>query len=159
MQLFLPCESVASATFTTTHDDPSSAEPVDTSVDTIQGGSASTDSMAASAATTTQDAATRAAALFSGAAGIAAEVRPGLEALAASQRSCQLTDVFALSSSTVDVYISARDTSDTFRNYEDRCSKLDSPQVTSGITWRICRFPAPYTLFCQPCENYLLQDE
>lgn len=138
MQLFLPCESVAAASFRTS----SSALLVDAD----QEEHVSTNSSDTSEAVTAMhDAAARASAVFSGSADIRAEVRPGVAALAASQRSCQLTDVFALSSSTVDVYITARDTSATFRNYADSCSEDESPIVSGGISWRSCGYS---TSFC-----------
>lgn len=140
MQLFLPCESVAGATFTT-----SPSTDIDVSVDSAQDENVRIDSSDTSSPAVMQDA----AAAFIGATDIRAEVRPGMAALAASQRSCQLTDVFALSSSTVDVYITAQDTSATFRNYADHCSEQDSPRVSSGITWGSCR----YSTSCIPSRS------
>jgi hypothetical protein len=129
MQLFQPCEPVGSATFTT--------EPVDTSIDGTHDeyGSHEPEATSLAQAVMTQDAVGRATSAFTASGDIPVEIRPGVAALTSSQRTCQLTDVFALSSSSVDVYISARDTTDTFRNY--RCS--EHAQVVDGINWTSCR--------------------
>lgn len=135
MQLFQPCEATASATFTIQH--PASTEPRIPEVDLNQDSETEQNSSPVLVSP----------AGFTGSATMSAEIRPGLPALTSFQRSCQLTDVFALSSSTMDVYITARDTSDTFRNYKDRCSDQSSALLSQGINWISCRFVLSVSVF------------
>jgi hypothetical protein len=140
-QLFLPCESIGSATFPAVSNPPAAQE--DTPSDAILDGPASNDVLSTSSGTASKinkAAAARPTAVFTGSADISAEIRPGLAALQESQRSCQGTDVFALGSSTVDVYITTQDTADTLQSYQDHCSESSNPpHAESGVSWMVCR--------------------
>jgi hypothetical protein len=130
MQLFQPCEPIGRATFTTAQ--------LTTSTDSTHHEYASPGLESASTAPAglTHDTADPAASSFTASGLIPVEIRPGLAALTSSQRSCQLTDVFALSSSSVDVYISARDTADTLQNYQCRS---EGTEIINGVNWTSCR--------------------
>jgi hypothetical protein len=67
-----------------------------------------------------------------------AEMRPGLLTLAAPQQHCQFTDMFSLSSDSVDVYVTARDAERTRSNYADACVTAWDPEMRQGILWQSC---------------------